>query len=61
MKSAKSASQRPDEHRQIEPKQPEFEQAQVSEPDGPTCEWPRWKGGDPNDRWPASQHWPLNR
>lgn len=21
-------------------------------PIGPYCEWPRWKGGDPAERWP---------
>ncbi len=34
---------------------------QKSQPVGPACEWPRWKGGDPAERWPSSSDWPLNR
>ncbi|NJM56991.1 MAG: hypothetical protein HC857_05555 [Synechococcales cyanobacterium RU_4_20] len=34
---------------------------QKSQPLGPCCEWPRWQGGDPADRWPAASDWPLNR
>jgi len=23
------------------------------QPQGPCCEWPRWIGGDPAERWPS--------